>query len=204
MKIKNIIFDMGGVILDFRPEKTLLKYFDNKKDRDIILKNVFQSPVWQDMDRGVITNLEAVQLTAKNLPERLHATVRHLLENWFDEMPPKEDVFELIKTLKENGYKIYLLSNVSKDFYDQKDNIPAFEFFDGFLISADYYLLKPEREIYEKLFEKFNLMPEECYFIDDLQKNIDGSKAVGMDGYCFYDGNVEKLKKEMRQKGIKI
>ena len=58
-------------------------------------------------------------------------------------------------------------------------------------------LLKPQKEIYERLFEKFNIKPEECYFIDDLQLNIDGAAACGMKGYCFADGNVEKLQKAL-------
>ena len=58
-------------------------------------------------------------------------------------------------------------------------------------------LLKPQKEIYERLFEKFNIKPEESYFIDDLQLNIDGAAACGMKGYCFADGNVEKLQKAL-------
>jgi putative hydrolase of the HAD superfamily len=155
MDVKNIIFDMGGVIIDFRPEFTLKKYFDSEKDRELILQNVFKSSVWQDMDRGIATDEQMMEYACAHLPPPLHKKVCHLLENWFDEMPPKKGMYEVVQTLKENGYKIYLLSNVSKSFYSQKDNIPAFSLFDGFLISADYLLLKPEKEIYEKLFEVF-------------------------------------------------
>ena len=76
--------------------------------------------------------------------------------------------------------------------------------FDGVLISADYKLLKPEKEIYLALYDKFSLKPEECYFIDDVQKNIDGAKATGMDGHCYYHGDIEILRTAMREKGIKI
>ena len=70
--------------------------------------------------------------------------------------------------------------------------LPEVDSFDGILFSAEEKLLKPQKEIYERLFEKFNIKPEESYFIDDLQLNIDGAAACGMKGYCFADGNVEK------------
>ena len=76
--------------------------------------------------------------------------------------------------------------------------------FDGVVVSADYKLLKPEKEIYLTLYEKFSLRPEECYFIDDVQKNIDGAAATGMDGHCYYHGDVEILRAAMREKGIDV
>ncbi|MBO5410715.1 MAG: HAD-IA family hydrolase, partial [Clostridia bacterium] len=95
-------------------------------------------------------------------------------------------------------------SNASSDFHERRSGIPALAFFDGVLISADYKLLKPEKEIYEALYEKFSLNPEECFFIDDVQKNIDGAKATGMDGHCYYHGDVEILKADLRSKGVNI
>ncbi len=204
MAIKNIIFDMGGVIIDFRPEYTLKKYFDNENDRQLILKEVFQAPIWRDMDRGTISVEQLQAYAAEKIPPHLRDKVCDIILNWFDEMPPKEDIYEVVKILKENGYKIYLLSNASRDFYKSKDNYPAFKLFDGFIISADYLLLKPERELYEILYKSFDIKPEESYFIDDMQINIDGAKEAGMDGYCFSDGDVEKLKSAMRLKGINI
>lgn len=72
------------------------------------------------------------------------------------------------------------------------------------LISADYKLLKPEKEIYLALYEKFSLNPEECFFIDDVQKNIDGARETGMDGHCYYHGDIEILKAALKEKGIKL
>ena len=66
--------------------------------------------------------------------------------------------------------------------------------FDGILFSADVLCLKPQKEIYGHLFERFHLKPEECFFVDDLELNIEGARRCGMDGYCFDDGNVEKLR----------
>lgn len=127
-----------------------------------------------------------------------------MVHNFYPYMPPFEKMYDFIKGLKENGYGIYLLSNASGDFYERIDGIPALSLFDGYLISADYKLLKPEKEIYLALYEKFSLNPEECYFIDDVQANIDGAKNAGMDGHCYHHGDIEILRKAMAEKGIKV
>ena len=72
--------------------------------------------------------------------------------------------------------------------------IPATDCFDGMLFSAEVKCIKPQKEMYQHLFDRFGLKPEECFFIDDLPSNIEGGRACGMDGYCFADGNIEKLK----------
>jgi len=72
--------------------------------------------------------------------------------------------------------------------------IPAIDCFDGIFFSAEVKCMKPQKEMYEHFFERFGLKPEECFFIDDLERNIQGAKACGMDGYCFADGDRERLK----------
>ena len=201
--IKNIIFDMGGVLIDYNPEKTLYGMFD-KETADILLREIFRNPLWNDKDRGIIFPEDIMERKKDVIPAEHYEKTAELVNNFFPYMPPFEKMCELVKKLKENGYRIYLLSNASSDFHERRKGIPTLEFFDGVIISADYKLLKPEKEIYLTLFEEFSLVPEECYFIDDVQKNIDGAKAVGMDGHCYYHGDVEILKKAMVEKGIKI
>ena len=110
-----------------------------------------------------------------------------------------EEMGGVIKELKDQGYGIYLCSNASMRLLQcYKQVIPGIEYFDGVLFSAEVKCIKPQKEIYLHLFENFQLKPEECFFIDDLQRNIDGAKACGMEGYCHKDGNVESLKKVLR------
>ena len=91
--------------------------------------------------------------------------------------------------------QIYLCSNASMRLPDMyKKVIPGIRHFDGVLFSAPEKCIKPQRQIYEALFSRFCLKPEECFFVDDLQLNIDGARECGMDGYCFADGDIEKLK----------
>lgn len=201
--IKNIIFDMGGVLIDYNPEKTLYGMFD-RETADILLREIFRNSVWSDKDRGIIFPDEIMEKKRGAIPAEVFEKTSEMVHNFYPYMPPFEKMYDLVKQLKENGYGIYLLSNASSDFHIRREGIPALSLFDGVVISADYKLLKPEKEIYLTLFEKFSLNPEECYFIDDVQANIDGAKAAGMDGHCYYHGNVEILRKAMQEKGIKI
>lgn len=194
---------MGGVLIDYAPEKTAYKYFD-KETAEIALKVIFRNQLWSDRDRGIINSDEIMDLIRDKIPSHALEQIDKMVHNYYPYMPPFEKMYDVVKTLKENGYGIYLLSNAALDFYENKKDIPALSLFDGYLISADYKLLKPEKEIYQALFERFDLKPEECYFIDDVQKNIDGAKAAGMDGHCYYHGDVEILKKALREAGIKI
>ena len=201
--IKNIIFDMGGVLIDYNPEKALYGIFD-KETADILLKEIFRNQLWADKDRGIVTPEEIMKIKKDAIPEAVYEKVCEMVDNFYPYMPVFEQMYDFVKSLKENGYGIYLLSNASSDFHIRREGIPALSLFDGVLISADYKLLKPEKEIYEALYKEFNLKPEECFFIDDVQKNIDGARATGMDGHCYYHGDLEILKKDLISKGVKI
>lgn len=201
--IKNIIFDMGGVLIDYNPEKTLNSLFD-KETAEILLREIFRNPIWNDKDRGIIFPDDIMQQKRSAIPADIFDKVSGMVDNFYPYMPPFEKMYDLVKQLKENGYGIYLLSNASSDFHIRREGIPALSLFDGVVISADYKLLKPEKEIYLTLYKKFSLNPEECFFIDDVQKNIDGARATGMDGHCYYHGDIEILKKDLISKGVKI
>ncbi len=194
---------MGGVLIDYNPEKALYALFD-KETADILLREIFRNDIWSLKDRGMIFPDEIMEQKKGAIPEAVFEKTTEMVNNFYPYMPPFEKMFDFIKQLKDNGYGIYLLSNASSDFHERRSGIPALSLFDGVLISADYKLLKPEKEIYEALFEKFSLNPAECYFVDDVQKNIDGARAAGMDGHCYYHGDVEILRKAMQEKGINI
>lgn len=194
---------MGGVLIDYNPEKTLYALFD-KETADILLREIFRNDIWADKDRGIIFPDEIMELKKAVIPEAVYEKTAKMVQNFYPYMPPFEKMYDFVKQLKANGYGIYLLSNAAKDFYENREGIPALSLFDGVLISADYKLLKPEKEIYEALYEKFSLKPEECYFIDDVQKNIDGARATGMDGHCYYHGDIEILRAAMKEKEINI
>ncbi len=200
--IKNIVFDMGGVLIDYNPEKTLCSLFD-KETADIALREIFRNKLWAEKDRGTITPDDIMEAAGDKIPAHAFEKVKDMTYNLYPYMPPFEEMYKLILNLRRNGYMIFLLSNASADFYDNKVNIPALELFDGYLISADYLLLKPEKEIYEKLFEKFGLKREECVFIDDVQANAQAAEECGMKA-IRHDGNIDTLIKDLSAYGVKI
>lgn len=202
--IRNIVFDMGRVLLEYDPIKVCFEYTDSKEDVQKIDKALFSSPEWIMLDKGVITEEQAMEIVRSRLnDQRLRDMADQCMANWhIYNIHPKEGMKELVQELKGRGHRIYLCSNASLRLRVYENQIPGIEHFDGVLVSAEEQLIKPDTAIYQRLFEKFQLLPEESYFIDDLQVNIDGAKEAGMDGYCFADGDVVRLREKLKELAI--
>ena len=201
--IKNIVFDLGGVVIDYSPKKTMSRYFSGEA-LEFIMKSVFFTRQWNDIDRGVTTPAEAFAPLEKELGAADYSRLIDIIENWGDYMPPFEETYELVKLLKKSGLGLYVLSNIPPYFHKIKEEIPALKLFDGFVISSDLKLLKPEPEIFEALLNKYDLKAEECYFIDDMQQNIDGAARCGIDGFCFNERSIPALLADLRAKGVSL
>ena len=202
--IKNIVFDMGGVLIHFKPA-ALLAHFDiSPADRDLMLKEAFGSVAWIQLDRGTISAGEALEAMQANLPERLHPVAEELVNGWWKlELRPMKGMEQLLGELKELGYGIYLLSNAKSDLPRYFDLIPGSECFDGKIVSAQWKLLKPQHEIYETLLREYGLRAEECFFVDDLNINIEGALCAGMSGTVF-DGDAARLRRDLRRAGVPV
>lgn len=194
--IKNIVFDMGKVLVGYDGMKVCEHYIEDPDDRQLMHTTMFVSPEWVMLDMGVLPEEQAMRQIKARLPERLHGTADLCMRDWHKYcMWTIEEMDPVIRGLKARGFGIYLCSNAAIRLVDMyPDVIPAVDCFDGILFSAAEKCIKPQKEIYRRLFEKFGLKPEECIFIDDVQLNIDGARACGMDGYCFADQDIEKLK----------
>lgn len=201
--IKNIVFDMGNVLLRFEPELFIARLGVAEEDRVLLLREVFRSLEWARMDRGSMTEAQAAESICQRLPERLHAAVHSLTDQWDRPILPVEGSYELVEELKGLGYGLYLLSNASYRQHDYWPLIPGSRFFDGTLISADVKLVKPQPEIYRLLFERFSLRPEECFFVDDSPMNVEGAFFCGMPGAVF-NGSVPLLRQALRQAGVPV
>ncbi len=202
--IKNIVFDMGGVILDFNLKKTVTAEFPEEY-HDVVFEHVFgKDSIWITLDEGKYTYDELLPGVLEKLPAEIHGKITEMVTDFYDYMPPFQETYELIKELKANGYPVYLLSNATPRFFDRYLDVPALRLMDGFFISSVYKLIKPNREIYEAFCNKFNLKPEECFFIDDLEANIKGAKDYGMDGFVFKAPDTESLKSALRAAGVNI
>lgn len=192
--IKNIVFDMGNVLLRFEPETFVERLGLGTEESNTLLEIVYDAPEWYKQDSGELTEEAFLKLVEGRLPEELRQYAYPLVKEWDQPLILVEGMEELISGLKEKGYGIYLLSNASTRQPEYWARVPASKYFDGALISAEVKMLKPEARIYQCLFETFSLKPEECVFIDDLEVNIKGAEEQGMQGYVF-DGDVTALRK---------
>ena len=202
--IRNIVFDMGQVILTFDPKHFMdREQINDPEDRKLILNELFLSVEWAQMDAGTLTEETAEPLILERFPERLKETVRNLLYNWAYPRETIAGMEDIVKALKEAGYGIYLLSNASKAQHQYWPLVPVSEYFDGKLISCDVKVVKPCHRIYELFTEKFDLNPEECLFIDDATANVAAAIACGWQGIVFH-GDAAELKLKLRKAGVRI
>jgi putative hydrolase of the HAD superfamily len=202
--IRNIVFDMGNVVIRFDPGYFMDRAgITDETDRRLIMNELFLSVEWAQMDAGILTEQTAEPLILERFPERLKNTVRMLLYTWAyprDMIPGME---ELISRLKDAGYSIYLLSNASAAQHDYWPKYTVSRLFDGKLISCDYGIIKPNPKIYQLFTEKFQLDPGECLFVDDLTANVAAAIQCGWKGIVF-QGEAEQLKKSLALSGVSI
>lgn len=194
--IRNIVFDMGGVLLNYDPMMACRRHAGNTQDAQRIVEACFATPEWIEVDHGTMTEEEMLAHAQKQLNDpRLAQIAADIFQDWhLDSLWPKEGMAEIIEWIHQKGYKLFILSNAGLRFRAFEYKIPHLDLFSGILVSAEEVMLKPNAEIYHRLCEKFDIKAEECLFIDDLQKNVDGAKSVHMQGYCFADGDPTKLK----------
>jgi len=201
--INNIVFDMGNVLVLYDPRIYIKTFCSDESDAEMIYREVFNSVEWIMDDRGTITEQAAISSICKRLPKHLYDTVQDIFANWHNDIPPFPEIEELVARLKSEGYKIFLLSNTGKSYYRYRINVPALKYFDGEFISADWHMLKPEREIYLAFCGHFRLIPAECFFIDDNSQNVEGAIRAGMQGAVFH-GDVSVLYGVLRGAGIRL
>lgn len=192
MKYKNILLDMGNVIIDFSPYSITSAF---TKDSDAINRltlEIFFKQEWVDLDLGITDLQSAYRSIIQRLPNQDHGVCKEILEQWHRTITERKDMLEIVKQLKQKGYRLYLCSNASNRFHNYKDTIESFRYFDDLIISADIKLSKPNPAFFNYILNKHALDPKECFFIDDLPYNILGASHVGIDGYLF-NGNITLL-----------
>lgn len=201
--IQNIVFDMGNVLLYYKPEEYVAELLDDPEERTLMLNELFCSVEWMQLDRGCITEDEALVSVCGRLPERLHTAARSLLMGWHKDIPAFPEMEALIGELKSGGYGVYLLSNANRRFYLYKDKLPGMRWFDGVFISADWRLCKPDPAIYRAFCQHFALTPASCFFIDDMPMNIEAAIWSGMNGFVFRR-DIDALRKALGEAGVEL
>ncbi|CDC98425.1 HAD family phosphatase [Alistipes sp. CAG:268] len=178
--MKNIVFDLGGVL--FARDK-------RKCDPEIIeffsfLRAPKMPRFWEEYDRGTST-LGEVTDTLVGMTGRSRETCAAVLQRAIDLQEPVAPTEELVRDLKEAGYRLYVLSNMSREFIDYLRRFPVYGLFDGEVVSCEELCVKPEPRIYEILLDRYGLLPSETLFIDDRPANIDTARTLGIGGFLF-------------------
>lgn len=197
--MKNVIFDLGGVVVDWNPQQVLNDYPGDRELPVSLFKRGFFEKHWIEFDRGTILQDGLVSEMADFTGHPYDACwdfvefIKHSLVD-----VPK--TLELIQRLSTEGYRLFCLSNMSVEFYDYLKVREVFSYFDGQIISAQEHLVKPEEAIYRLILDRYELKPEESLFIDDLEPNIKAAATLGIHTVHFADrekgyGEIdEKLK----------
>lgn len=193
---KNIVFDMGNVLTKYTLSDYIRKYTDSEEGYQILRNEVCASVEWIQMDRGTLTDEEAIASICKRIPQEYHALAERFIYEFRMEQEPNPPMENLVRRLREAGYELYLLSNTSKRFHKFSKNIASISYMKGIWISCEHGFLKPEKEAYLDFFDRFSLKPEECIFIDDSPANIEAGMRLGMEG-IVYHGNVEELERKL-------
>ena len=184
--IRNIVFDIGNVLIGFYPMKYLRSLFSEEKAVRIA-EAVFGSGYWQELDIANLSVEEILELFYSGAPD-LRSEIKEAFYRIGECITRLDWPVPLIDSLKKKGYNVYFLSNMSE--HVKASNTAAFDFvshMDGGIWSCDVHEIKPDANIYKILFEKYGLIPEECIFIDDHKENIDIGKKFGMKGIVFRD-----------------
>lgn len=179
-KIKNVVFDMGNVLMLFDGPYFSAQFTESAADAAALQHALFGSPAWSLLDSGTISYDTMLRVARAHLDERLWPNLDACFAGWAAYSTPIEQTNALAAELKREGYGIYLLSNAGTRIHDQLSHMPAWEFMDGAVVSGEERLMKPDPAIYRLLCERYGLLPEECLFVDDNADNCEGARVAGM------------------------
>ena len=195
--MNTFIFDIGNVLLDYSPIKMVRRVIKDHPDAEYLADTLFSRYYWARLDLDEIT-IEDEKKDLKNVvPPHLYELACHILDKWLEEITPIDGIEEVLSYLRNKGYKLYYLSNICSQFINEGYDYPhikkLLDYFDGGVISGPLHIVKPDKEIYDHLFAKYDINPNDALYIDDNENNIKAGKVVGLNTYLF-DGDAYKLK----------
>lgn len=183
--IKNIVLDVGRVLAAWEPEDAMRRMgFDEETVRAVADATV-RTPDWDEMDRGALDDEEILERFIARDPS-VSGKIRQFVEHVGTAIHRFDYTMDWIARMKENGYRVYILSNYAARTFEQtKEELSFLSLTDGAVFSFEIRKIKPEPEIYQTLLSNYGLKPEECLFLDDRPENAEGARALGMNAICF-------------------
>jgi len=189
-KVDAVIFDIGNVLIRFAPDDFIQQLFPGDEDKQQhMMKYVYHGKYWPCFDRETITYEEAAKLLSEETGVA-YEDYMHALVGWIELKDPLEEGWRAAARAKRAGKKLYLLSNYPKTGYERLREKFAEHFgdlFDGGIISCYDHVIKPEKEIYQLLCDRYGIDKSRAVFIDDTLVNIEGANKFGMHGFHLHE-----------------
>jgi putative hydrolase of the HAD superfamily len=200
--IKNIIFDIGNVILNFNLEDILPHFTCDDHEKNFIVDTIINSPEWLQyalIDTGYISREDAISILKDRTNHKHDELIEKFLYGYTKYSIINENVIALMKKLKDNGYQIYLLSNINKHTHDSIRSSELFSLVDGYVFSYLEHKVKPYESIYLELLSRYQLVPNECLFIDDKKENVITANSLGILGNSVLPDNFTSIEKLLEE-----
>jgi len=185
--VRNVIFDLGGVVLHWSPDEVLSQFQRDPVLRAELRQALFAHADWQQFDRGALTETQVVDRLQARLG-RPRSELVAIVDAVRESLVEKPDTVTLMRSLHQRGVALYCLSNMPASIYAHLRRRHTFwDVFSGIVISGEVRMIKPEPQVYAHLLERFDLRPEQSVFIDDLPVNIEAARQAGLHAILFND-----------------
>lgn len=196
MMIKNIVFDLGGVLIDWNPEYVFKSVFPDKAEMDFFLREIC-SPEWNAQQDAGRPFAEATAHLQEKFPKYGHEIALYY-KNWTSMLGGAiEENVKLLDVLNEK-YRLFALTNwAAESFPIAQKLFPFLGDFEGVVVSGEEKLIKPDERIYQVLLQRYNLVAKECLFIDDSLKNVKAANTLGFKTIHF--SGESKLMEQLKQ-----
>jgi 2-haloacid dehalogenase len=200
--IDNVVFDLGGVLIDWNPRYVFRTMFDDEQSMERFLTDICSSE-WNAQQDAGRSWAEAVRTLVAEHPD-FESPIRAYYERWREMLGgPIADTVEVLAALRQTGVRLFGLSNWSSETFVVARALPEYTFldwFDAIVISGDVGVTKPDPRIFQHLIDRHRLEPSRTLFIDDTQANIDTAEALGFRSVRFEGG--ESLRAELKARGL--
>lgn len=195
--IKNCIFDLGNVMVTYHAKNYLQSKFQEPALCDFLYEHIFGSPEWLMLDEGTMKESQLIEQLIHQYPTYRNE-ILHAFDHWDDSLVLKNDSFAFAQSLKQQGFNLYILSNIQSEVYQRLiQRYPKWsELFTGAIISAEVKMIKPNPDIYTLCLNTFHLHASECLFFDDTYENIESAKKLGIHAIWFQD--LDEVKEQLR------
>ncbi|MDL2253124.1 HAD family phosphatase [Ruminococcaceae bacterium OttesenSCG-928-I18] len=200
---KNLVFDLGGVVVNYNPRDYLMDRFFYERLENKLFDAVFGSEEWIMLDRGEMSLEEANEIFLQRGHKLdIAFEMQAVLDNWPEMLTDRKATINLMRLFKKKGYQLYYLSNISHEMLGLLRQRPFWSLFDGGIASCEVGICKPDPEIYEILLQKYHLSAHQTIFADDRKENALGAFSAGITGIQFH--NVKNFCNMLLSYGINM